>query len=76
MAIGDRPAIPHPIEVLIIHEIGWNWEQFGFPEVLREHTPSRYFELQEARWPEVCKALRTIAKFDYDSAYAWVEWET
>ncbi|WP_408960209.1 DUF3179 domain-containing (seleno)protein [Natrinema sp. 74] len=74
--IDDPRAIPHLIEALMIHEIGSNWEQFGFPEALREHSPPRYLELPEARWPGVREALRTIAEPDYDSAYAWVEWET
>ncbi|QSW97695.1 DUF3179 domain-containing (seleno)protein [Haloterrigena alkaliphila] len=75
-ATGDDRVVPHLIEVLMIHEIGSNWAQFGFPEVLRDHSPPRYLELPEARWPGVRAALRAVAEPDYDSAYAWVEWET
>ncbi|WP_433631089.1 DUF3179 domain-containing (seleno)protein [Halomicrococcus sp. NG-SE-24] len=72
----DRRAIPHLIEVLMIHEITSNWEQFGFPEVLRDHSPPRYLELPEARWPGIRDTIQAIAEPDYDSEYAWVEWET
>ncbi|WP_074854593.1 DUF3179 domain-containing (seleno)protein [Natrinema salifodinae] len=74
--VGDRRVVPHLIETLVIHEIGGDWEQFGFPEVLRDRSPPRYLELPEARWPGVRDALQTIAEPDYDSDYAWVEWET
>ncbi|WP_164974805.1 DUF3179 domain-containing (seleno)protein [Halegenticoccus tardaugens] len=73
---GDRRVVPHLIEILMIHEIASNWDQFGFPEVLREHSPPRYLELPEARWPGARDALRRIAEPDYDSKYAWVEWES
>ncbi|ELY50924.1 DUF3179 domain-containing (seleno)protein [Natronolimnohabitans innermongolicus] len=77
IADADDPrAIPHLIEALMIHEIGSNWSKFGFPEVLREHSPPRYLELPEARWPGVREALQTVAEPDYDSEYAWVEWES
>ncbi|WP_158237385.1 DUF3179 domain-containing (seleno)protein [Halegenticoccus soli] len=75
-AKGDRRVVPHLIEILMVHEIASNWDQFGFPEVLREHSPPRYLELPEARWPGVRDALRSIAEPDYDSGYAWVEWES
>ncbi|WP_254533021.1 DUF3179 domain-containing (seleno)protein [Natrinema gelatinilyticum] len=74
--LGDRRVVPHLIEVLMIHEIGSNWDRFGFPEVLRDHSPPRYLELPEARWPGALAALGTIAEPDYDSPYAWVEWES
>ncbi|ARS88981.1 DUF3179 domain-containing (seleno)protein [Natrarchaeobaculum aegyptiacum] len=73
---GDRRTIPHLIEVLMIHEIGSNWSTFGFPEVLREYSPPRYLELPEARWPGVREALQSVAEPDFDSPYAWVEWES
>lgn len=72
----DRRVVPHLIEVLTIHEIGRHWDRFGFPEVLRDHSPPRYLELPEARWPGALATLRAIAEPDYDSAYAWVEWES
>ncbi|MFC6719265.1 DUF3179 domain-containing (seleno)protein [Natrialbaceae archaeon GCM10025810] len=74
--IGDRRVVPHLIEVLMIHEIGSNWDRFGFPWVLRDHSPPRYLELPEARWPGVRAALQAVADPDYDSEYAWVEWES
>jgi hypothetical protein len=75
-ASGDRRIVPHLLEVLMIHEIGGNWEQFGFPEVLRDRDPPRYLELPEARWPGIRGAIRSVADPDYDSPYAWVEWES
>ncbi|WP_436348302.1 DUF3179 domain-containing (seleno)protein [Natronorubrum sp. FCH18a] len=73
---GDSRVVPHLIEVLMIDEIGGNWSQFGFPEVLRDHSPPRYLELPEARWPGVRDALQAVTEPDYDSKYAWVEWES
>lgn len=73
---GDRRTVPHLLEVLMIHEIADNWEQFGFPEVLRGHSPPRYLELPEARWPGVREAIQSVAEPDFDSPYAWVEWES
>lgn len=74
--IGDERVIPHLLELEMIDAIGDNWSQFGFPEVLRDRSPPRYLELPEASWPGVEAALVAVAESDFDSAYAWVEWET
>ncbi|GAA0243278.1 DUF3179 domain-containing (seleno)protein [Haladaptatus pallidirubidus] len=74
--VGDSRVVPHLVEVLVIHEIGSNWSAFGFPEVLRDRSPPRYLELPEACWPGVREALQSIADPNFDSQYAWVEWET
>ncbi len=73
---GDERVIPHLVELEMIHAIGSEWERFGFPEVLRDRAPPRYLELPEARWPGVEETLGAIAEPDFDSAHAWVEWET
>lgn len=75
-AADDKRVVPHLIEILMIHEIADNWNQFGFPEVLRNHSPPRYLELPEARWPGVRNVLQAVAEPEYDSDYAWVEWES
>jgi len=73
---GDQRVIPHLIELLVIDSIGNDWERFGFPEVLRSRDPPRYLDLPEVRWPGVLDALLELADADFDSDYAWVEWET
>lgn len=74
--VGDERVIPHMIEVEIIDAIADDWSRFGFPEVLRNHSPPRYLELPEASWPGAADALAAVAEPDFDSAYAWVEWES
>ena len=73
---GDERVIPHLIELVVIDSIANDWGRFGFPEVMREHAPPRYLELPEVAWPGVNDALRAIAEPDFDSEYAWVEWES
>ena len=73
---GDERVVPHLVELVVIDSIANDWRRFGFPEVLREHSPPRYLELPEVEWPGVNDALRTIAEPDFDSEYAWVEWES
>ncbi|MFB6269933.1 MAG: hypothetical protein ABEH83_08325, partial [Halobacterium sp.] len=73
---GDERVVPHLLEVLVIDAIGNDWEQFGFPEVLRERDPPRYLDLPEVRWPGVRDALAALAEPDFDSSHAWVEWES
>lgn len=73
---GDERVVPHLLEVLVIDAIGNDWEQFGFPEVLRDHDPPRYLDLPEVRWPGVRDALADLAAPDFDSSHAWVEWES
>jgi len=74
--VGDERVIPHLVEVLVIDSIANDWEEFGFPAVLREHDPPRYLELPEVRWPGVGDALSALAEPSFDSHHAWVEWET
>lgn len=73
---GDERVVPHLVELVVIDSIANGWDEFGFPEVLRDRSPPRYLELPEVRWPGVVDALGTIAEPDYDSSHAWVEWET
>ena len=73
---GDERVIPHLVELVVIDSIANDWGRFGFPEVMREHAPPRYLELPEVAWPGVNDALRAIAEPDFDSEYAWVEWES
>ena len=73
---GDERVIPHLVDLAMIHAIASDWERFGFPEVLRGHGPPRYLELPEARWPGIEDALRALAEPNFDSDYAWVEWES
>lgn len=73
---GDERVIPHLVELTMIDAIAGDWEQFGFPEVLRNHSPPRYLELPEASWPGVQDALAAVAPRSFDSEYAWVEWES
>ncbi|WP_311172689.1 DUF3179 domain-containing (seleno)protein [Halobellus ordinarius] len=73
---GDERVVPHLVELLVIDSIANDWAEFGFPAVLREHDPPRYLELPEVRWPGVADALASLAKPDFDSAHAWVEWES
>ncbi|MFB6077923.1 MAG: DUF3179 domain-containing (seleno)protein [Halarchaeum sp.] len=73
---GDERVVPHLLEVLVIDGIANDWERFGFPEVLRSHSPPRYLELPEVRWPGVRDALAELAEPDFDSDHAWVEWES
>jgi len=75
-ARGDERVVPHLIELLVVDSIANDWATFGFPEVLRERAPPRYLELPEVRWPGVLDALLDLADADFDSEYAWVEWET
>lgn len=44
--------------------------------MLRDRAPPRCLGLPEARWPGVEETLRALAEPDFDSVYAWVEWET
>ncbi|NHN61652.1 MULTISPECIES: DUF3179 domain-containing (seleno)protein [Halorussus] len=74
--VGDERVIPHLVEVEMIDSIANDWSEFGFPEVLRDRAPPRYLELPEASWPGVEAALAAIAEPNFDSRYAWVEWET
>ncbi|WP_053772839.1 DUF3179 domain-containing (seleno)protein [Halorubrum tropicale] len=74
--IGDERIVPHLLEVLVIDAIGNNWGEFGFPAVLRERDPPRYLDLPDVRWPGIRDALAAIAEPDFDSAHAWVEWES
>ncbi|WP_256307449.1 DUF3179 domain-containing (seleno)protein [Halobellus litoreus] len=73
---GDERVVPHLVELLVIDSIANDWEQFGFPAVLRSRDPPRYLELPEVRWPGVRDALASLADPDFDSDHAWVEWET
>ena len=73
---GDERVVPHLVEVFIIDSIASDWEKFGFPEVLRDHSPPRYLELPEVSWPGSGDALRAITGEGFDSEYAWVEWES
>ncbi|QLG64163.1 DUF3179 domain-containing (seleno)protein [Halorarum salinum] len=73
---GDERVVPHLLELLVIDAIANDWERFGFPEVLRKHSPPRYLELPEVRWPGVRDALAALAEPDFDSPHAWVEWES
>ncbi len=73
---GDERVVPHLLEVLVIDAIGNDWEQFGFPEVLRNRDPPRYLDLPEVRWPGVRDALADLAEPSFDSDHAWVEWES
>ena len=73
---GDERVIPHLVELVVIDSIGNDWGRFGFPEVMREHSPPRYLELPEVAWPGVNDALCALAGPDFDSDYAWVEWES
>ncbi|MCG1003260.1 MULTISPECIES: DUF3179 domain-containing (seleno)protein [Halobacterium] len=73
---GDERVVPHLLEVLVIDAIGNDWEQFGFPEVLRSRDPPRYLDLPEVRWPGVRDALAELAAPNFDSDHAWVEWES
>ncbi|WP_049987463.1 DUF3179 domain-containing (seleno)protein [Halobellus rufus] len=75
-AEGDERVVPHLVELLVIDSIANDWEQFGFPAALRGRDPPRYLELPEVRWPGVRDALATLAEPDFDSAHAWVEWES
>ncbi|WP_144901021.1 DUF3179 domain-containing (seleno)protein [Halobellus captivus] len=73
---GDDRVVPHLVELLVIDSIANDWEQFGFPAALRSHDPPRYLELPEVTWPGVREALAALAEPDFDSAHAWVEWES
>ena len=73
---GDERVVSHLVELVVIDSIASDWGRFGFPEVMREHAPPRYLELPEVAWPGVNDALRAIAEPDFDSEYAWVEWES
>lgn len=73
---GDERVIPHLVELVMVDSIANNWTDFGFPEVIREEKKPRYFELPEAEWPGIVDVLGTIAEPDYDSEFAWVEWES
>ena len=75
-AVGDERVVPHLVEVLIVDSIANNWQKFGFPAVLRNRDPPRYLDLPEVRWPGVSDALAALADPSFDSAHAWVEWET
>lgn len=75
-AVGDERVIPHLIELLVIDSIANNWQEFGFPAVLRDRDPPRYLDLPEVRWPGVGDALAALADPSFDAAHAWVEWET
>lgn len=75
-AVGDERVVPHLLELIVIDSIANDWGRFGFPEVLREHSPPRYLELPEVRWPGVADALAALAEPDFDSPHAWVEWES
>ena len=72
-AASDRRAVPYLVRVLTIHEVGNNWEQFGFLEALQEHSLPRHLELPEARWLGVRETPRSVAEPNYDSIYVWVE---
>ena len=74
--VGDERVVPHLVELVVIDGIANDWGRFGFPEVLREHSPPRYLELPEVRWPGVRDALAALAEPDFDSPHAWVEWES
>ncbi|WP_435127046.1 DUF3179 domain-containing (seleno)protein [Halobaculum sp. D14] len=73
---GDERVVPHLLEVLVIDSIANDWERFGFPEVLRSHSPPRYLELPEVRWPGARDALDELTDAGFDSDHAWVEWES
>jgi len=73
---GDERVVPHLVELLVIDSIANDWDQFGFPAVLRGRDPPRYLELPEVNWPGVRDALAALAEPDFDSAHAWVEWES
>jgi len=75
-AVGDERVVPHLVEVLIVDGIANDWSSFGFPEILRDRDPPRYLELPEVRWPGAREALASLAEPDFDSAHAWVEWES
>jgi hypothetical protein len=75
-AEGDERVVPYLLEVFVIDSIGNGWAKFGFPEVLRSHAPPRYLELPEVRWPGAREALAALAEPDFDSPFAWVEWES
>ena len=74
--VGDDRVVPHLVEVLIIDSIANNWQEFGFPAVLRDRDPPRYLDLPEVRWPGAGDALAALTDPSFDSAHAWVEWET
>lgn len=74
--VGDDRVVPHLLEVLVIDAIGNDWSEFGFPAVLRDRDPPRYLALPEVQWPGVRDALAAIAEPEFDSAHAWVEWES
>jgi hypothetical protein len=74
--VGDERVVPHLLELLVIDSIADDWGKFGFPAALRGHDPPRYLELPEVRWPGVRDALAAVAEPDFDSAHAWVEWES
>ena len=74
--VGDERVVPHLLEVLVVDSIANGWDRFGFPAVLRSHDPPRYLELPEVAWPGARDALAAIADPDFDSAHAWVEWES
>lgn len=74
--VGDERVVPHLIELLVIDSIASDWAAFGFPAVLRDRDPPRYLGLPEVRWPGVGDALASLAEPSFDSAHAWVEWET
>ena len=74
--VGDERVVPHLIEVAMIDAIAGDWETFGFPEVLRAHSPPRYLELPETSWPGVEDALAAVTGTEFDSEFAWVEWES
>ena len=74
--VGDDRVVPHLVELLIVDSIANNWQEFGFPAVLRDRDPPRYLDLPEVRWPGVGDALAALADPSFDSAHAWVEWET
>jgi hypothetical protein len=73
---GDERVVPHLLEVELIDAIANDWDSFGFPEVLRERRPPRYLELPETAWPGVEDALTAITGTEFDSEFAWVEWES
>ena len=73
---GDERVVPHLVDLVVIDAIANDWGHFGFPEVLREHSPPRYLALPEVEWPGVNEALGALAEPSFDSEYAWVEWES
>jgi len=60
----------------MIDAIANEWEEFGFPEGLREPAPPRYLELPETAWPGVEDALAAVTGTSSDSEFAWVKWES